>query len=61
MGLNAEASAALVFLILYAILFIFLFLGYVTGRLPGHSSRCCDVDTSFPNNYREPVVQVQRY
>jgi predicted Na+-dependent transporter len=37
MGLNAEASAALVFLILYAILFIFLFLGYVTGRLPGCS------------------------
>jgi hypothetical protein len=33
MGLNTEASAALVFLILYAILFAFLCLGYVTGRL----------------------------
>jgi hypothetical protein len=33
MGLNTETSAALVFLILYAILFSFLFLGYVTGRI----------------------------
>jgi hypothetical protein len=33
MGLNTEASAALVFLILYAILFTLLLLGYLTGRL----------------------------
>jgi len=33
MGLNTETSAALVFLILYAILFFPLLLGYVTGRL----------------------------
>jgi cytochrome b561 len=33
MGLNTEASAALVFLILYTILFVIMFLGYVTGRL----------------------------
>jgi cytochrome b561 len=33
MALNTEASAALVFLILYAILFVILFLGYLTGRL----------------------------
>jgi hypothetical protein len=33
MTLNTEASAALVFLILYAILFVILFLGYVTGCL----------------------------
>ncbi|GLB41454.1 hypothetical protein LshimejAT787_1000540 [Lyophyllum shimeji] len=33
MGLNTESSAALVFLILYAILFVILVLGYVTGRL----------------------------
>jgi hypothetical protein len=33
MGLNTEASAALVFLILYAILFVVMFLGYVTRRL----------------------------
>jgi len=38
MGLNAEASAALAFLILYAILFTFLLLGYTTGRLR-HRSR----------------------
>lgn len=33
MGLNTEASAALVYLILYAILFILLILGYITDRL----------------------------
>jgi len=33
MGLKAEASAALVFLILYAILFVFLLLGCVTNRI----------------------------
>jgi hypothetical protein len=33
MGLNTEASAALVFLILYTILFAFLLFGYITGRL----------------------------
>ncbi|KAF8075316.1 hypothetical protein FPV67DRAFT_628901 [Lyophyllum atratum] len=33
MGLNTEASAALVYLILYAILFVILILGYATGRL----------------------------
>ncbi|RDB27764.1 hypothetical protein Hypma_003229 [Hypsizygus marmoreus] len=33
MGLNTEASAALVFLILYAILFVILILGHITGRL----------------------------
>ena len=33
MGLNTEASAALVFLILYTILFVLLLLGYLTGRL----------------------------
>jgi hypothetical protein len=33
MGLKAEASAALVFLILYAILFVFLLLGCVTSRI----------------------------
>ena len=33
MGLNSEASAALVFLILYAILFLVMFAGYVTRRL----------------------------
>jgi cytochrome b561 len=33
MGLNTETSAALVFLILYTILFVILLLGYFTGRL----------------------------
>ena len=33
MGLNTEASAALVFLILYTILFALLLFGYFTGRL----------------------------
>ena len=33
MDLNTEASAALVFLILYTILFAFLLFGYGTGRL----------------------------
>jgi len=33
MGLNTEASAALVFLILYVILFVVMLLGYVTRRL----------------------------
>jgi len=33
MGLNTDASAALVYLILYTILFAFLLFGYVTGRL----------------------------
>jgi predicted Na+-dependent transporter len=33
MGLNTEASAPLVFLILYAILFFVLVAGYLTGRL----------------------------
>src|SRR5580704_5093315 len=33
MGLKAEATAALVFLILYAILFVFLLLGCVTSRI----------------------------
>jgi len=33
MGLNAEASAALVYLVLYTILLAFLLFGYVTGRL----------------------------
>lgn len=33
MGLNSGASAALVFLILYTILFTFLLFGYLTGRL----------------------------
>ena len=33
MGLKTEASAALVFLILYAILLTFLLFGYFTGRL----------------------------
>jgi cytochrome b561 len=33
MGLNTEASAALVFLILYTILFALLLIGYFTGRL----------------------------
>lgn len=32
-GLNNEASAALVFLILYSILFVILVFGYVTKRL----------------------------
>jgi hypothetical protein len=34
MGLNTETRAALVFLILYAILFVFLLLGHVMGCLP---------------------------
>jgi hypothetical protein len=33
MGLNNETCAALVFLILYSILFVLLFLGYTTGRI----------------------------
>jgi hypothetical protein len=33
MGFNTKASAALVFLILYAILFALLILGSLTGRL----------------------------
>jgi cytochrome b561 len=33
MGLNNETCAALVFLILYTILFVLLFLGYTTGRI----------------------------
>ena len=33
MGLDTESSAALVFLVLYAILFAFLLLGYLTRRL----------------------------
>lgn len=33
MGLNTEATAALVYLILYLLLFIILIIGYVTGRL----------------------------
>ncbi|KAF5379458.1 hypothetical protein D9615_006612 [Tricholomella constricta] len=33
MGLNTEACAALVYLVLYAILFVILILGYLTGRL----------------------------
>ena len=33
MGLNTEASAALVFLILYTILFVLLLFGYFTRRL----------------------------
>jgi cytochrome b561 len=33
MGLNTEASAALVFLVLYTILFALLLFGYFTGRL----------------------------
>lgn len=33
MGLNTEASAALVFLILYTILFVIMLLGYLTGRI----------------------------
>lgn len=33
MGLNTEASAALVYLILYFILFVILLFGYATGRL----------------------------
>jgi cytochrome b561 len=33
MGLNSETIAALVFLILYAILFVILLLGYLTRRL----------------------------
>jgi hypothetical protein len=33
MGLSSDASAALVFLILYAILFALLLLGFLTGRL----------------------------
>ena len=33
MGLNTEASAALVFLILYAILFLVMVAGYVTRRV----------------------------
>ncbi|KIM37935.1 hypothetical protein M413DRAFT_448197 [Hebeloma cylindrosporum] len=33
MGLNSEASAALVYLILYAILFAFMLYGYATGHL----------------------------
>ncbi|KAG5641188.1 hypothetical protein DXG03_005788 [Asterophora parasitica] len=33
MGLNTEASAALVYLILYVILFVILVAGYLTGRL----------------------------
>jgi hypothetical protein len=36
MGLDTESSAALVFLILYAILFVLLLLGYTTNRLPAH-------------------------
>jgi len=39
MGLKAEASAALVILILYAILFVFLLLGCVTSRIRVRS-RC---------------------
>lgn len=33
MGLKTEASAALVYLILYTILFVLLLAGYFTGRL----------------------------
>lgn len=33
MGLNTESSAALVYLVLYAILFIILILGYITENL----------------------------
>ena len=33
MGLNTEASAALVYLVLYTILFAFMLYGYATGRL----------------------------
>jgi cytochrome b561 len=33
MGLSTETSAALVFLILYTILFVILLIGYLTGRL----------------------------
>ena len=33
MGLDTESSAALVFLVLYAILFVLLLLGYLTRRL----------------------------
>jgi cytochrome b561 len=33
MGLNTESSAALVFLVLYAILFVILLAGYFTGRI----------------------------
>ena len=38
MGLNTEASAALVFLVLYTILFAFMLYGYATRRL-GFRSR----------------------
>lgn len=33
MGLNTESSAALVYLVLYTILFVVLILGYITGNL----------------------------
>ena len=38
MGLNTESSAALVYLVLYAILFAFMLYGYATGHL-GFRSR----------------------